>query len=87
MFSRMRATAFDMAGPGFDARTGYGFIAGNKLLVSCESSSSSFLVSKKKSSSSSSVVHDHRNATGFTTVAHRIRLHSRQQAVGGWRQQ
>ncbi|WIA44193.1 hypothetical protein OEZ86_010516 [Tetradesmus obliquus] len=33
MFSRMRATAFDMAGPGFDARTGYGFIAGNKLLA------------------------------------------------------
>jgi hypothetical protein len=41
MFSRMRSTAYDMAGSGYDARTGYGFIAGNRLLVVSGGGSSS----------------------------------------------
>jgi hypothetical protein len=33
VFSKMRATALDMSTAGYDPRTGYGFVAGNKLLV------------------------------------------------------
>jgi hypothetical protein len=34
IFDRMRSTALDMATPGYDPSTGFGFIAGNTLLVS-----------------------------------------------------
>lgn len=34
IFDRMRSTAYDMATPGYDPGTGYGFIAGDRLLVS-----------------------------------------------------
>ncbi|KAF6252239.1 peptidase S8/S53 domain-containing protein [Scenedesmus sp. NREL 46B-D3] len=33
IFDRMRSTAYDMATPGYDPGTGYGFIAGDRLLA------------------------------------------------------
>jgi hypothetical protein len=34
VFDRMRSTALDMLTPGYDPRSGFGFVAGNTLLVS-----------------------------------------------------